>query len=215
MFLDCIKVPWDYEVEGYELGEAGRYLPDFWLPEGGFFLEIKPSGGLTVDSILKARALVDQTNRPCAILVGSPKTLTGIPSDFLSMLYLGHDGKATVTFADSNTEPPEPFALMFGVLSGGDGKSHPALPFDPRAWYWHQRRDESFLLWPIPAFEVTRSTLEEILKNLGGEDLLLWTLEHRSNPLATGDKSVVSEGLETAYLAAQQARFEFGESGAR
>lgn len=41
VFFDALGVQWDYEKEGFELGEAGRYLPDFWLPEQRFWIEIK------------------------------------------------------------------------------------------------------------------------------------------------------------------------------
>lgn len=42
VFFDALGVQWEYEKEGYDLGEAGYYLPDFWLPETNSYLEIKP-----------------------------------------------------------------------------------------------------------------------------------------------------------------------------
>lgn len=44
VFLDTLGVRWVYEREGYDLGPAGWYLPDFWLADvsGGLWLEIKP-----------------------------------------------------------------------------------------------------------------------------------------------------------------------------
>jgi hypothetical protein len=49
VFFDALGIEWEYEKEGYDLGEAGWYLPDFWLPEAtlearrkiGYFVEIK------------------------------------------------------------------------------------------------------------------------------------------------------------------------------
>lgn len=41
VFFDALGVKWEYEPEGYELS-TGWYLPDFWLPDFGFFAEIKP-----------------------------------------------------------------------------------------------------------------------------------------------------------------------------
>jgi ribosomal protein S27E len=48
VFFNHLGVKWEYEKEGYDLGEAGCYLPDFWLPdvwyrhrERGTFLEVK------------------------------------------------------------------------------------------------------------------------------------------------------------------------------
>jgi hypothetical protein len=42
VFFDTIGVPWEYEKEGFDLGVAGWYLPDFWLPEQRCWIEIKP-----------------------------------------------------------------------------------------------------------------------------------------------------------------------------
>ena len=48
VFFDHLNIDWEYEKEGYELGDLGRYLPDFWLNNVGFaggshgmFIEIK------------------------------------------------------------------------------------------------------------------------------------------------------------------------------
>lgn len=42
VFFDTLGVRWQYEVEGYETPH-GMYLPDFWLPELEYSIEIKPS----------------------------------------------------------------------------------------------------------------------------------------------------------------------------
>ena len=41
VFFDTLGVQWEYEKEGYDLGEAGWYLPDFWLPKYHLFVEVK------------------------------------------------------------------------------------------------------------------------------------------------------------------------------
>lgn len=41
VFFSALNTPWEYEREGFDLRAAGRYLPDFWLPEAGLWLEIK------------------------------------------------------------------------------------------------------------------------------------------------------------------------------
>lgn len=40
VFFDALGVPWEYEREGYAL-PSGRYLPDFWLPQQRYWVEIK------------------------------------------------------------------------------------------------------------------------------------------------------------------------------
>jgi hypothetical protein len=42
VFFDTLGVRYEYEKQGFDLGEAGYYLPDFWLPEEKFWVEIKP-----------------------------------------------------------------------------------------------------------------------------------------------------------------------------
>lgn len=42
MFFDGLGVQYEYEMEGYDLGKAGWYLPDFWLPQQRVIVEIKP-----------------------------------------------------------------------------------------------------------------------------------------------------------------------------
>ena len=49
VFFDALGVKWEYEKEGFDLGEAGWYLPDFWLPELGVWAEIKPFDQVKID----------------------------------------------------------------------------------------------------------------------------------------------------------------------
>lgn len=42
VFYRALGVRYEYEPEGFDLGEAGLYLPDFWLPEQNCWIEIKP-----------------------------------------------------------------------------------------------------------------------------------------------------------------------------
>jgi hypothetical protein len=42
VFMDFVKVKWEYEVQGFVLSSGRPYLPDFWLPELSTWLEIKP-----------------------------------------------------------------------------------------------------------------------------------------------------------------------------
>lgn len=42
VFFDHLKIRWEYEPEGFELGNGLRYLPDFWLPDLQLWVEVKP-----------------------------------------------------------------------------------------------------------------------------------------------------------------------------
>jgi hypothetical protein len=63
VFFDALAMKWEYEREGFET-DAGRYLPDFWLPDHNHWIEIKgaldtapPLSAETVKALDKARML--------------------------------------------------------------------------------------------------------------------------------------------------------------
>jgi hypothetical protein len=69
VLLNALGLIWTYEAEGYDLGAAGYYLPDFFLPAIGCWLEIKgqpPTHG----EIQKALALSTQAGQPVVIFYG-------------------------------------------------------------------------------------------------------------------------------------------------
>jgi len=47
VFFDALGIDWEYEPEGYDLGEAGWYLPDFSIKINGYkiYLEVKNKDG--------------------------------------------------------------------------------------------------------------------------------------------------------------------------
>lgn len=71
---------WRYEVQGFELNDGRRYLPDFYLPDLDLYVEIK---GVEPDPEVE-RLLRDFT-RPIILMVGLP--------DFGSRLFDGIRGK--------------------------------------------------------------------------------------------------------------------------
>ena len=42
VFFDALCLRWEYEPEGFDLGEFGWYLPDFYLPDWDVWIEVKP-----------------------------------------------------------------------------------------------------------------------------------------------------------------------------
>ncbi len=41
VFFDAVGLDWDYEKEGFILGDGTKYLPDFWIPSLKLWVEIK------------------------------------------------------------------------------------------------------------------------------------------------------------------------------
>ena len=71
VFFDHLKIRWEYEAEGFELGNGLRYLPDFWLPDWDLWVEVK-SGPPDAVTLEKARSLAEQSRRPIFITNGMP-----------------------------------------------------------------------------------------------------------------------------------------------
>ena len=82
VFFDAIGADWDYELEGFDLGELGRYLPDFFIhspyADGsrGFWVEIKPESDADcwkpTEPEEKLELLAELTGCECVLLCGVP-----------------------------------------------------------------------------------------------------------------------------------------------
>jgi hypothetical protein len=82
-------IDWEYEKEGYDLGEFGYYLPDFWLPQVSMWAEVKPRV-FTPLEYSKIKALAKGTKHSVLQLVGMPDFLTYEATDDAD--YLFEDG---------------------------------------------------------------------------------------------------------------------------
>lgn len=77
VFFDALGIKWEYEKEGYDL-DGLWYLPDFWLPELGYWVEVKgelPQGyesgeDLTGEEIEKATRLARLSGKGVYLLCG-------------------------------------------------------------------------------------------------------------------------------------------------
>ncbi len=72
VFFDALRIEYQYEPEGYDLGEAGWYLPDFWLPQVSMFAEVKPRE-FTEEELFKCYQLALQSGFAVLVLDGMPE----------------------------------------------------------------------------------------------------------------------------------------------
>lgn len=71
VFFDTLGVVWDYEREGFDLGEHGYYLPDFWLPRYETWWEVKPDR-CGAESMAKIIALHETSVQSVIVSFGKP-----------------------------------------------------------------------------------------------------------------------------------------------
>ena len=71
VFFDALGIEWGYEAQGYDLGELGYYLPDFWLPEFDCWIEVKPDSLVSSGKGQKfAQALAGQAQKSAWVVGG-------------------------------------------------------------------------------------------------------------------------------------------------
>lgn len=76
VFFDELALKWEYEPEGFELGDGETYLPDFFLPESNLWVEVK-AAGLGETGHGKAGRFRDNVGRAIVVVAGDPMDHTG------------------------------------------------------------------------------------------------------------------------------------------
>lgn len=72
VFFDALGVAWDFEPQGFDLGEEGLYLPDFWLSTVSMWAEVKGEAFTDAEGH-KCVALADLSGHPVLMLPGAPE----------------------------------------------------------------------------------------------------------------------------------------------
>lgn len=91
VFFDTLGLKWEYEKEGFDLGQRGYYLPDFWLKSLKCWIEIKPEYTdwvdipdpetsrlinsakiISLEEVSKTAALCRMTKQPVCLVFGTP-----------------------------------------------------------------------------------------------------------------------------------------------
>ena len=147
VFFDELRIPWEYELEGFDVGNGLQYLPDFFLPDYDLFVEIKPSLSLISrpdwDKLARFIAYKD-----LLLVAGVPGTAQmflfpedGDTSDYWQELL--DDGfqespawaRAFIELYPGNVVALAPNALM-GQRRAGDGGAGPIWGFIYTAWLY-------------------------------------------------------------------------------
>jgi hypothetical protein len=200
VFFETLGIRWEYEPQGYEVGvRKVRYLPDFYIPIWDKFIETKPLRALEVSEIEKAGLLVQYTGKPLLFLAGQPW-----PGDYITRLIVpsnipGIKAPFTAAFI------PEDKTGQFAIA-----------PHSERL-YVHYRNEEL----PFICMHLDLVIDDEHLLMLMNRENANFLLEDTNNGIFTIEGSMASIDdllkidtlLARAYIAARQARFEFGQTG--
>lgn len=99
VFFDAAGIRYEYEPEGFDLGEAGWYLPDFRIPIWDAWVEIKPFRDLTADELAKILALRN-AGQDVLLIRGNP-----CPREYrVTVYYRGTEQTDTGFFAGAEAE---------------------------------------------------------------------------------------------------------------
>lgn len=75
VFLDTLKIEWQYEPQGYEFN-GWHYLPDFYLPASDLYVEVKGTDETLHATLDRLRQFAVAVEKPLVILGDVPKATT-------------------------------------------------------------------------------------------------------------------------------------------
>lgn len=72
VYFDALKIKYEYELEGFELASKLKYLPDFYLPEHGVYVEVKPHDQVPYAELRKIMLFGVDGDMRILLIVGTP-----------------------------------------------------------------------------------------------------------------------------------------------
>lgn len=211
VFFDALDIPYEYEKEGYELGNNVRYLPDFYMSTWDKFVEIKPRKKLEPDELRKVGLLVQRSDKPVILIIGEPW-----PGDYIALPFVPAHGmqykKVLVTYPSKDWNRScfafgEYTRQMYLVLQSEDQLQKQEQPplqnvltLSEDFWTW-----DGQLLGLIAGPDS---------RNPAGPPLMA-DYETAGIHVITGKVPNLTKhpfALSRAYVSARQARFEHGET---
>ncbi len=210
VFFDALDIVWQYEQEGYNL-DGLWYLPDFWLPDLGYWVEIKPmlpedrstelETILVGEEIEKADRLARLSGKDVYLLCGPIETVEKTRQSTIIGFTPSQPLRSGRIYA------PDIYLFAQCPLCGRAGITFAGYIPDLKCGCFDQLQQVA-----NPLLYKVLSALYPKNQNLADEDSDLEFWGRRLDRVLCGDDS---PSIRRAYLTAQQARFEHGESGAR
>jgi hypothetical protein len=205
VFFDALGVEWKYEHEGFDLGDFGYYLPDFWLPDFKWFIEVKGTQQMIYEGepspMEKAEKLFIDSGNACIFFFDIPRHAAS--QEWFGGSYNHGELHRTIAtnFKDCRIEESEE---MDGCIRCPVCGGYYVHFCDPNL---HPERLDSEMTIPMWCEEGCRWSMF-LRCHAGSTSINLIypaiELELPGHILAGGDE----QKLERAFTAARQARFE-------
>lgn len=193
VFLDHASCRYEYEVEGYQLSDGRRYLPDFYLPDDKYYVEVKGYSDHLVDDLKKAEAFVCEAKTALIII-------SEIPYDAESEgLYLF----PSLSYSAKNGGIVENHHAFF-MTNPDTGKAYIQDNFAIGRKQFFVYKATAFTRDGVSENDYAYSKMRPLNGSTYGVDEDDWGATVR----ACFDLSKI----QNAFLAARQARFEYGET---
>lgn len=214
VFFDLMDIQYEYEKEGFDLGDDVLYLPDFWLPELDCWFEVK-GVECNGDDQAKVDLLREQSGKPVIVATGPIGDHVFETGDWVYM-ESGANIEASATLNDI-------FKLQQSYIGYGAQVMCPICHSEYVYISGVTKQDsDDYTAWEGRGFAVRlRMSCE------GGHEwdmrfgfhkgMTFFNIENATKTLA-GVFDFLSKGNDGLYdeciASARQARFEHGENGA-
>lgn len=201
VFFDALGLEWMYEPEGIDLGNGVWYLPDFYLPKFGGWLEVK--AGMPTQADLK---------KFVRLAAALPYLRKGARQEISMICGTPGDPKINLDLSPDSINPGDGYFILSCAGQNIDGK--PFVSFDSFAYVdggktldvWPIYIDAEWLSIPCTIIPVEAKSSPSL------KSISLWHGFVRRMYYGNGIKYKHPK-LTMAYNAARSARFEHGESG--
>jgi hypothetical protein len=230
VFFNALNIPYEYERQGFDLGNGVYYLPDFWLPSENCWIEVKPAG-VPAREREKVGLFAQRFHDEWAAAYDTFRARTEPPSPLAATLKAAADELGgwveTVmeTVRSMRTGPPlhaeqapvlhrlcldvwDRAQNLYNIGDRVDG--HPAEP--PGVYLCE---GQPYVRGSVPEYTMRR--IEGVDPTLGAPEW--WTTYGDANEVALRGGGGLCRfdhpRLRAAYVAARGARFEHGEHGGR
>lgn len=196
VFFDAANIKYEYEPEGFESPDGTRYLPDFYLPEYDWYVEVKPPRPGAFEDIERASRFVGEKIKVLLLLGNIPPKRDIEFWHFSAMYYNPLQRKVCIE------------RCCVDVAWAEDQDSYSRLEFT--SWLFVDRKyhEDVWTLRRIP------DRLKEVLTAMHDEEIT--TEQDDGSKFCWSDNFGENriKALSAPYKKARQARFEFGEKGA-